>query len=224
MIKKLDILGIELDNYTVKETITKLGELINSPGLSVVETVDMDMLQKAQHNETMYQVLQDSDLIIIGESEILSAASFKSAQRTREITEHECFREMIKLIRRNKHRVLLLGDDEEEVKHLEQYIEEIAGQLEIVGRMVLTADTEIPALLNEMNGASPDLICSAVSSPLQEEFLLGNKGMLDARLWYGMGDDYEVYSGLHKLVHYYRTFMYRRRLQTQLHKYQSKGE
>lgn len=45
-------------------------------------------------------------------------------------------------------------------------------------------------LVNDINGGEVDCILAALKSPLQEEFIVRNKNLLDARLWLGLGKEY----------------------------------
>ncbi len=42
-------------------------------------------------------------------------------------------------------------------------------------------------LVNDINGSEVDCVLSALSAPLQEEFIVKNKGVLNARVWLGLG-------------------------------------
>ncbi len=43
-------------------------------------------------------------------------------------------------------------------------------------------------LVNAINGSEVDCILSALSVPLQEDFIAKNRNLLDARVWVGVGN------------------------------------
>ena len=71
MLKKLDILGLELDNYTVREAMLRAETYLNNNEMNTIETISMSMLEKAGHDEKMRACLKNLDLAVIGEKEIL---------------------------------------------------------------------------------------------------------------------------------------------------------
>lgn len=225
MVKKIDILGMEIDNYTVREAMMQVEGYLNQTGMSMIETINMNMLELAGEESSVKECIEMLDLAIIGEKEILVAAGFGSNQRTREIVEHEFFREFLKRINRNRKRVFLLGETVDAVDKLNAYLREEYEKLLIGGRCALEEKSgDIEGVVNEVNGVSPDVILSILPSPVQEQFLLENKGKLDAKIWYGIGSDYETRSGLKRISWIAGKLIHKKRLQSQLHKYQNENE
>ncbi len=74
MVKRIDILGISLDNYTVREAMLKIEVCWNNTIMSTVETISMDTLAKAQSDELVKNCIENLDLAIICDKEILKAA------------------------------------------------------------------------------------------------------------------------------------------------------
>lgn len=225
MVKKLDILGMEIDNYTVRESIMQVEVYLNQTGMSVIETISMKMLDMAGEDATVRACIDQLDLAVIGENEILSAAGVSSAQRKREILDHEFFREFMKRIIRNHKKVFLLGENTGDVDKLEAYMQEEYDKLIIAGRCALeekSGDNE--SVVNEVNSVSADAILSILPTPLQEQFLMENKLKLDARVWYGLGDGYEARSGLRRFSRFAGRLIHRKRLQSRLNQYQNENE
>ncbi len=44
-------------------------------------------------------------------------------------------------------------------------------------------------LVNAINGSEVDCVLSALSVPLQEDFIAKNRNLLDARVWIGVGKE-----------------------------------
>ena len=117
MLKKLDILGLELDNYTVREAMLRAETYLNNNEMNTIETISMSMLEKAGHDEKMRACLKNLDLAVIGEKEILLAAGVNSTQRMKETIENTFFYEFMKRLLRNKKTIYLLGEKETDVKN-----------------------------------------------------------------------------------------------------------
>lgn len=110
MLKKIDILGIEVDNYTVREAMMQVENYLDNTIMNTIETIDMKMLELAGQDETVRACIEQLDLAVIGEKEILIAADVHSSQRLSETINHDFFREFIKRIIRNHKRVFLLAE------------------------------------------------------------------------------------------------------------------
>ena len=102
MIKKVDILGIQLDNYTVREAIMCVERYLSNNVLNTIESISLQMLIDSETNPVLKEVMSSLDLAIIGEKEIIQAAGLESMQRIRETEENDFYFEFFKRIERNK--------------------------------------------------------------------------------------------------------------------------
>ena len=84
MIKKVDILGIQLDNYTVREAIMCVERYLSNNMLNTIESVSMQMLIDSETDPVLKKVLGSLDLAVIGEKEIIQAAGLGNMQRIKE--------------------------------------------------------------------------------------------------------------------------------------------
>ena len=87
MIKKVDILGMQLDNYTVREAIMQVDVYLNNNELNVIESITSKMLLESEGDEVLKHVIDSLDLAVIGEKEIIQAAGLGSMQRIKETEE-----------------------------------------------------------------------------------------------------------------------------------------
>lgn len=220
MLKKIDILGMQIDNHTVREAMTKVESYLESVGMNTIETIDMKMLDMAETDEGMKRCIESLDLTIIGEKEILTAVSVHSSQRINETENHEFFREFMKRILRHKNSVFLLAETNEELTELRDFLEEQYERIVIAGSCAaeeLSGDVE--GVINEINGAAADVLLSVLPSPAQEHFLTENRNKLDVKIWYGIGDNYMLPSGIGRLSNLAGKLIHKKKLLSQLHKY-----
>ena len=96
MIKKVDILGIQLDNYTVREAIMCVERFLSNNVLNTIESISLQMLIDSETNPVLKEVMSSLDLSIIGEKEIIQAAGLESMQRIRETEENDFYFEFFK--------------------------------------------------------------------------------------------------------------------------------
>ena len=221
MIKKIEILGISIDNYTVREAMLCIENFFNSTSMNTVESISMEMLVCAENDETLRECIEELDLAIINEKEILQAAKVTSAQRIRETTEKKFFKEFIKRVIRNNQTVYLFANSRQDIERLEKFLEENdCGKMKITGNSVVEeCKGDYDNLVNDINIESPDIILSVLPSPQQEYFLMENKAKINAQIWYGLGTDYDKMSGISSIRRWIRKIKHKTMLHRMLSKY-----
>lgn len=220
MVKKLEILGVNLENYTVREAMLKIEVCWNNTIMSTVETISMDTLVKAQSDELVKSCIENLDLAIICDKEILKAAGLDSSQRMKETVENEFMKEFLRRAVRNRRTVYLLGATGEQVKFLREFLGEKYERMKIAGMYALSeCNGDYDAVINEINIATPDVILSVMDTPGQEYFLKEHKEKLNAKIWYGLGQDYAGRQGKSEVVSFARKLIQKGILHTRLLRY-----
>ena len=217
MVKKLEILGVKLDNYTVREAMLKIEVCWNNTIMSTVETISMDTLVKAQSDELVKNCIESLDLAIICDKEILKAAGLVSSQRMKETVESEFLKEFLRRVVRNRRTVYLLSETDEQLGLLQEFLNEKYERIKVAGMYALSAcNGDYDAVINEINIATPDAILSVIPTPEQEYFL---KEQLNAKIWYGLGQDYAGRQGKSEVVSFARRLIQKGILHTRLMRY-----
>lgn len=222
MTKKIDILGLALDNYTVRESITQAEAFLENDMLNIIETISMKMLIGAEEHPAVRGVIEASNLVIIGEKEILQSAGIDTMQRIHETEENDFAVEFFKRLERNRKSIFLLGQSGEQIAREREDMLKVFPRLVIVGEYALencVGDTE--AVINDMNVMTPDVIVSILPSPLQEEFFWNHKDKMNASIWYGEGE-----LGLRRkrnsVIGFLGRLAYRGRLKSSIEKYRQR--
>ena len=223
MIKKIDIMGILLDDYTVREALHQIESFSDDNVLRSIESISMQMLMEAEKDEELRNAISSLDLAIVGQKEILEVAGVGTMQRIKETEENDFFYEFLKRLERNHKRLFLLGETEEKNNRIKEKLIEQYPQLSIVGEYALeNCIGDQAAVINEMNAATPDLVLSALPSPTQEHFFWKHKDKINARIWYGVGDvEIDGRTGVKKMV---TSLLHRGRLKSSIEKYEKKKE
>ena len=190
MIKKIDIAGLQLDNYTVREMLMRVDRRISEKILTTIEEVNMDTLALAEFDEEVKQSLEACDYTVIADEGILRAASADTLQRRHEIEDHDFFYELFKRLERNDKKIFVIAESQKAVDEAEEFLLGLFDRARISGKGVLDDSPGCSEnLVNEINIVSPDVIASFLPSPSQEKFLLHNREKLLMNLWYGIGNN-----------------------------------
>lgn len=221
MIKKIDILGIQLDDYTVREAIRRVEAFSADNAPKVIERISMKMIMETEHDPVLKEVLSSLDLAVIGEKEILEVAGAKTMQRMKETEENDFFFEFFKRIERNRKRLFLLGETEEKNKKFKQWLLEEYPRLLIEGEYALeNCVGDLEAVINDLNSATPDIVISILPTPRQEYFFAEHRDKINAKVWYGLGEfEGTKNHGIKKVV---RNLLHRGRLKNSMEKYRKR--
>lgn len=187
MIKTIDIAGIRLDNYTVREAILILSRELSDQGFHTIEEVNTDLLLQAASDEGVRRALQLMEHTVISEVAILEAVGAATYQRKRELEHHDFFWEMMRLFDRNGKNVCLIGDSKARALGMEEKLRGLFPRCGLGSFALEAYEGDPDSLVNEINAAAPDVIISIMPSPAQERFFLEYREKLSAGLWYGIG-------------------------------------
>lgn len=224
MIKKVDILGVQLDNYTVREAIMKVEGYLDNNVLNIIECITSQMLINLDTDEVTRNVISSLDLAVIGDKEIIQAAGLGSMQRIRETEENDFYFEFFKRVERNKKTVFLLGEKAERLKEMRTELNKEFPKLEIVGEYAIEDCVgNWEGVINDMNVLTPDVILSVLPNPLQENFLWEHRDKMNANIWYGIGN-LSVHKKSHGIGAFLESMMQRGKLKNSINKYQVKNE
>lgn len=223
MIKKIEIMGIELDNYTVREAVMQVETYLSDDILNTIESVSMHMLIEAESDLVVRGVLSSLDLAVIGEKEIIQAAGVETMQRMQETEENDFTYEFFKRIERNKRSVFLLGEEEHRLAAVKRELKGAFPKLVFAGEYALeNCVGDFEAVINEMNAMTPDVIVSILSTPLQEHFFAEHRDKMSASIWYGMGE-FGVHGRKNGIGSFFRNRLHLGKLKNSMRKYQDQN-
>lgn len=224
MIKKIDILGMELDNYTVRESIRQVENYLSSSVLNTIENVTMKTLIASETDDVIREALSQMDLTIIGEKEIIQAAGVATMQRLQETAANDFAYEFFRRVERNKKSIFLLGETEETLASAQKQLQEEFSKLVFAGEYAIeNCVGDLEAVINDMNATTPDVIISVLPTPMQEHFLMEHKDKMNATIWYGMGE--QGFRGKqHGIGHLFWKKLRMERLKNSIDKYKNKDE
>lgn len=182
--KRIQLLGVELTDYNLRESMRKVDEFLRNGKVSTIGYITTKGLIEAGEIEEIKNWMMELDLTIPADADILHAAGVEAGSRIHEVEENLFFKEFLKKIVRGKKTVFVLSDTKEQMGELSKILVEYQEHLKIVGTYAmeeLTAEDDY--LVNEINIAGPDVIISNLSSPKRENFFKSNHMKLNAEIW-----------------------------------------
>lgn len=225
MEKMIQVLDVTLHCDTAKEAMTKMMEYIQTEPISVVEMVTMQSLVKVLEQEEPQACMQEFDLTFAGNKELLEAAGVEETQYLQEAKSMLFVKMFLKYLHKNHKRIFILAEDGQLQKQMTEYLEDTYSGICIVDAASMEEqDDSEETIINRMNGTEADCVLAFLSSPLQEQFIIRNKALLNMKIWLGLGVN--LYQKLHGGSGIYKalTFIKRRFWKKRIEKVQKQSQ
>lgn len=194
---RINILDIDIDNFTAKESMKRFVSSMQSEPISIIEMVTADSLMQMDEVPGLKTCVSYFDLVLAADTTILESADIADAKNLREIQDRIFLKMLLRYIDRHHKRVYLLVESEAEGETFLHYLERYCKGAQIAGLAKVSAlDRADDMIVNAINGADIDCVISSMSSPLQEDFVTKNKSTLNANVWLGLGKTIFPLSGV----------------------------
>lgn len=224
--RKISILGLNLQDYTLREKMRLAEGYLHGGALNTVACVSAKMLMSAGEDAQQKEWLEAMDVIAYCDKDILDAAGITAHSRLREVENNSFLKEFCKKIAREKRTVYLLADTDEAIELLENGLMQLQESVRVspVGKSVLRTEemeSSTDAVINEINDKAPNVILSFMTYPHQEAFVFHNKNRINADLWLGLQKEnlllYEDHKGIRTLI----KSLQRKIFQRKVHQYEN---
>ena len=189
MNEKIQVLGIEIHNYSAKNAVKQVVEYMSTDALNVIEMVTMDTLAKYQEDEEAAGIFQSFDMALVGDKGILQAAGIRDERHLKEVEELLAVKMTMRYFHKNRIRAFLLSENVAESEKIQRYLEEDYPNVQVIETTTMEEqEGSDDKLLNLVNGAEVDCVISTMSSPTEEQFIYRNKTLVHAKVWLGIGN------------------------------------
>lgn len=189
MNEKIQVLGLEIDNLTVKDAVKRVVSYMETEPVSVVEMVTMNTLGKFQQDDSATVLFESFDIALASDRGMLEAAGETDERRLKEVDELLFIKMVMRFLHKNSVRVFLLAEDMTDLQKLEKYMQEDYFNIQVIGNATMEDNAESDdMLLNLLNGAEAECVLSALPSPIEEHLVFRNKLLVNAKVWLGFGN------------------------------------
>ncbi len=194
VMKRVKLLGYEIDTYDFSGAVANATELMSADKVSQVVTINPEMFETAHNDSDFAEILNKAEMVIPDGIGVKIGLKIMGENVNR-IAGIDFAREMINVAAEKKLPIALIG-----------------AKPEIVEKAVLNLKRELPDLniayyhdgyfdewdeiMDELKNSSSKLILVALGSPKQEKFVYEAKKRLDSGLMIGVGGSFDVWSGV----------------------------
>lgn len=186
---KIEVLGLEINNFTAKDAMKCVVSYMGTEPVNVIEMVTMNTIAKFQEDESAKEVFEAFDLALASDKGILQAAGVVDERQLKEADELLFIKMVMRYLHKNGARVFLLAENDADLQKLETYMAEDYSNIQVVETATIESQAiSDDMLLNLVNGAEADCVLSVLPSPTEEQFVFRNKMLVNTKLWLGLGN------------------------------------
>lgn len=182
--RKTEVLGIPLTDYTIRESMKKVDSFFKDGRVSTIAVITMKGLLVAHEDESIKEWMTKIDLAVPADVEILRAGDIAFHNRIRDVENNVFVTEFFKRLARQKKTVFLLSDNSTKLEKLKKEILSYEEDIRIIGSFSLdSTENGDDYVVNEINMAFADVLISNLESPGRESFLAENHMKLNVAIW-----------------------------------------
>ncbi len=181
--RKITVLGIELNDYSVRESMRRVAQYLNNGICNTVDFITHDALLLASADESIKSDLEGMDMVIFTSSDILEAANVHSRSRAREIESNLFLKALLRKLAKEKRSVFLISSNAVKLESLASSLRGFFGELNIVSSVA--GDESVGGddfIVNEVNMSMPDVVIMNPDGFEAENFIRENRMKINAQL------------------------------------------
>ena len=189
----VELLGLNIDDYTFEEAVVKAKSLIDGEKVSQVVTINPEMFQEAEKNADFANIVREAEMVIPDGVGVKIALQITGKKAVR-IPGIDFAKRLLKEAASSGIPFAIVGSKEDVVKKAVENLQKEINGLNIVYYHDGYFKDDKP-IYNELKSKAPKLILVALGSPRQEQFIYNAKRILNPALMIGVGGSLDVWSG-----------------------------
>lgn len=193
----LDIFGVRMLNITMQDALGILERSLQSREKTAAWFVNADCLNKAWKDAAYRQLLRENRIVFPDGSGIMLAARLLGKSLRENLNGTDMLPHLCELALSGSYKIYLLGAAEGVAEKMRENLLRRFPGLEICGlhNGYFDWDTEVDALIAEINQSAADILLVAFGAPLQERFIDRFGPRIEAVVQMGVGGLFDFYSG-----------------------------
>ncbi|MBG6220167.1 N-acetylglucosaminyldiphosphoundecaprenol N-acetyl-beta-D-mannosaminyltransferase [Janthinobacterium sp. CAN_S1] len=196
MSARITMMGCQIDNLTMEETLQKVEGFIQSGHPHQHVVVNVGKLVKAERDAELRRIINDCALINADGMPVVWASRLLGKPLKERVAGVDLFEALMRRSADKQWRVYLLGAREEVVSEVKRLYELKYPGLTVVGyRNGYWSAEEEPGVVAQITEARADLLFVAISSPKKEHFLGQYQGQMKIPFAMGVGGTFDVAVG-----------------------------
>lgn len=194
---RMNILGCEVDNLSMGETLDRVGELIATGRPHQHVVINADKVVKAARDPALAQIIARCDLINADGMPVVWASRLLGKPLKERVTGIDLFFSLLGRAEQEGWRVYFLGAREAVLNEVVTRARQRHPQLQIAGhRNGYWKAEEETQVVEAIAATRPHILFVAINSPKKEEFLARHQAHMQVPFAMGVGGTFDVMAGL----------------------------
>ncbi|ADO78036.1 WecB/TagA/CpsF family glycosyltransferase [Halanaerobium praevalens] len=197
MRKLINILGVNIDQFKMREAVARVKNLINTQSHSaLVVTPNSEILALASENENLARILNSADLATADGIGVVLASKIMGEPLAERVAGFDLISNLFKEFAASDLNFYFLGSKPGIVEKAIANLKNDYPQINIVGAHHGYLDqASQKKVFREINESKVDLLLVGMGFPLQEKFLDQNLAQLDVGVAITVGGSFDVLAG-----------------------------
>ena len=197
MSQRITLMGCQVDNLTMEETLGTVEGFIASGRPHQHVVVNVDKLVKASRDPELRRIINQCALVNVDGMPVVWASRLLGKPLKERVAGVDLFEALMRRAGEKGWRVFLLGAREEVVSAVKATYEQKYPALTIAGYRngYWQGEQEEAAVVEQIRASRADLLFVAISSPKKEQFLGRYQGAMQIPFAMGVGGTFDVAIG-----------------------------
>lgn len=196
MNQRIEMMGCQIDNLSMEETLQTIEGFIKSGQPHQHVVVNVDKLVKASRDPELRRIINECALINVDGMPVVWASRLIGKPLKERVAGVDLFEALMRRSAERGWRVFLLGAREEVVSEVKQIYEKKYPGLTVAGyRNGYWKPEEEAGVVEQIKAAQADLLFVAISSPKKEHFLGRYQAEMRIPFAMGVGGTFDVAVG-----------------------------
>ncbi|CCQ96819.1 UDP-N-acetyl-D-mannosamine transferase [[Clostridium] ultunense Esp] len=202
--KKVSIFGVKINNITLDEATEIVEKFLGEDRLRTIYTPNTEIVMAAKDDENLKKIINESDLVIPDGIGLIYGSRIGKKPLKERVTGVDLSIKLLEIANKKGYRLYLLGGKDGVAKRAGENILKEYPNINIVGyhhgyfkgsHIGYKDHEEELNLIDNINGAKPDIIFVGLGFPKQEIWIAENKNRLNGRVIIGNGGTMDILSG-----------------------------
>jgi len=197
---RMKFMNIEVDNFTMKEALKEIDDLIKQNKCAYVVTPNVDHIVQLEHGGELVEVYKNADLILTDGKPLVWISKWYHTPIKEKISGSDLFPLLCEMAAKKEYTMFLLGAAEGVAAKAAHNLVQKYDGLKVVGTYsppigFEKSKDEIEKIKRMIRTSHPDILIVGLGCPKQELFIYRNRAQLGVPISLGLGASIDFEAG-----------------------------
>lgn len=197
MRKKVDILGIPIDNITMKEALAAVKAFLSEDKVHAIYTPNSEIMMSAIQDNSLKEILKEGDMLIPDGAGVVLASKILGHKLAKRVAGFDLVNNIFKMSPGMKLSLFLLGAKPGVAEEAAINIINRFKDVQIAGwHHGYFSEEEEDEIIDKINSSGAEILLVALGAPKQEKWIHKNKRLLHkVKICIGVGGSIDILAG-----------------------------